>query len=138
MFAAARALDAGQTTMQPVHILEALISDETLVPVLVSLGLDVDAVRDWLHSITEPNVNPAESTYMSMGIVKIWNEDDGWGIITSSEVPGEVWAHFSHIDAEGYRSLEVGERVQFKWLQLAPPGQDGYLYRATRVVRSPG
>jgi cold shock protein len=69
------------------------------------------------------------------GTVKFWNEDDGWGIITSPEVPGEVWAHFSHIDAEGYRSLEVGERVQFKWLQLAPPGQDGYLYRATRVVR---
>ena len=77
------------------------------------------------------------STAMVDGIVRHWNDDEGWGVLTSPDVPGEVFAHFSHIDAEGYRSLDDGESVRFDWEHF-PPGQDGYYYRATRVVRPPG
>jgi cold shock protein len=72
---------------------------------------------------------------MTEGVVKSWNDDEGWGVLISPEVPGEVFAHFMHIDAEGYRSLDDGERVQFEW-EHYPAGQDGYFYRATRVVRA--
>jgi cold shock protein len=71
---------------------------------------------------------------MALGTVKHWSDDDGWGVLTSPEVPGEVFAHFSRIDGDGYRSLDAGEQVQFEWEDFAP-GQDGYFYRATRVVR---
>ena len=73
---------------------------------------------------------------MAFGTVKQWNDDHGWGVLTSPEVPGEVWAHFSHIvddDDTGYRSLSDRQRVRFDY-ERYPPGQDGYFLRATWVV----
>ena len=60
--------------------------------------------------------------------MKQWNDDHGWGVLISPEVPGEVWAHFSHIvddDDTGYRSLSDHQRVRFDY-EHYPPGQDGY------------
>jgi cold shock protein len=68
--------------------------------------------------------------------VKQWSDDEGWGVLVSSEVAGEVWAHFSHIvddDDTGFRSLSDGERVRFDY-EHYPPGQHGYFWRATWVV----
>jgi cold shock protein len=72
---------------------------------------------------------------MVRGTVKRWDEEAGWGVLSSPDVPGDVWAHFMHIEGDGFRSLEQGEEVDFDCEHLPPPGQDGYLYRATRVVR---
>lgn len=63
--------------------------------------------------------------------MKFWNDDKGWGVLTSGEVPGEVFAHFSHIEADGYRSLDEGERVEFDWRQAR---QDDYDFVAIRVA----
>lgn len=63
---------------------------------------------------------------------KSWNDDEGWGVLTAEALPGEVFSHFSAIDGPGYRALEPGERVMLEW---EAPGQDGYPFRATRVVR---
>jgi cold shock protein len=71
------------------------------------------------------------------GIVKRWDEDEGWGVLSSPDVPGDVFAHFSDIVSEGYRSLNDGERVRFDW-EHYELGQNGYFYRATRVVRLSG
>jgi CspA family cold shock protein len=71
---------------------------------------------------------------VALGTVNRWSDEDGWGVLTSPEVPGEVFAHFAHIEAEGYRSLDDGEHVEFEWEHF-PPGQDGYYYRATRIAR---
>ena len=68
---------------------------------------------------------------MSRARVKIWNDEEGWGVLTSDEVPGEIWAHFSHIKADGYRGLTVGQEVDLDWEH---PGQDGYNYRARRIT----
>jgi CspA family cold shock protein len=65
-------------------------------------------------------------------IVKRWYDDEGWGVLISQEVPGDVFAHFRHIQADGYRSLDDGERVELDW---DTPGQDGCPFRATRVRR---
>jgi cold shock CspA family protein len=43
----------------------------------------------------------------------------------------EVWAHFSHIKGEGYRTLSQGQAVTFTY---ATPGQDGYPYQAITVT----
>lgn len=67
--------------------------------------------------------------------MKQWSDDEGWGVLVSPEVPGEVWAHFSQIvdDVDAYRSLSDGERVRFT-CERYPPGQDGYFWRAIWVV----
>jgi cold shock protein len=73
------------------------------------------------------------------GTVKTWHDEDGWGVLVSPEVPGEVFAHFSHIEAEGYRHLDAGASVNFEY-EAHPEGQDEgqdvYYYRATRVVEA--
>ncbi|WP_277955252.1 hypothetical protein [Saccharopolyspora soli] len=44
-----------------------------------------------------------------------------------------MWAHFSDIDAMGFRSLTAGEQVV---LRAERAEQDGYSWRATWVRRS--
>lgn len=74
-----------------------------------------------------------DSRSMVAGTVKFWNDDEGWGELTSPEVPGELWAHFSFVVGTGYRSLSEGERVRFD-PEHCPTGQDGYFWRARHVV----
>jgi CspA family cold shock protein len=68
------------------------------------------------------------------GTVKSWDEDEGWGVLTSPDVPGEIFAHFSCIVGDGYRALSAGERVRFE-CEAFPPGQDGYFFRARQIAR---
>lgn len=70
---------------------------------------------------------------MARGTVESWNDEEGWGVLVSPEVDGGIWAHFSAIDADGYRRLEPGAVVDFEYI-VVPGGQDGYDYRATEVA----
>lgn len=72
---------------------------------------------------------------MVRGTVKSWNDDEGWGVLVSPEAPGEIWAHYSHVDAKRYRALATGAAVALEYERVAG-GQDGYDFRATRVVRA--
>ena len=55
------------------------------------------------------------------GTVKWFNAGKGYGFI-SREGGEDVFVHHSAILAEGYRSLEEGQRVQFTVVQ-GPKGQ---------------
>jgi len=46
------------------------------------------------------------------GIVKWFNAEKGYGFITTDNGK-EVFAHYSHIDIDGYKSLEAGQKVDF-------------------------
>lgn len=46
------------------------------------------------------------------GTVKWFNAGKGFGFITDEE-GNDVFAHFSAIEGEGYKSLEDGEKVTF-------------------------
>jgi cold shock CspA family protein len=47
------------------------------------------------------------------GTVIDWNDADGHGRIRSDA--GDVlWAHFSFIEATGYRALTAGQRITFE------------------------
>jgi CspA family cold shock protein len=67
---------------------------------------------------------------MAIGRVKDFSDEDGWGVLTSPEVPGDVWMHFSSLEMPGYRAVAVGQEVEFDWIRVE---QDGYHYRAERV-----
>jgi cold shock protein len=63
------------------------------------------------------------------GTVKWFNPQKGFGFIESDE-GGDVFVHFSAINAEGYKSLEEGQRVQFD-IEDGPKGP-----QATNVIPS--
>jgi len=46
------------------------------------------------------------------GTVKWFNGEKGFGFITSEEGT-DVFAHFSQINKEGYKTLEEGQKVSF-------------------------
>ncbi|MFI2189164.1 cold shock domain-containing protein [Streptomyces sioyaensis] len=66
----------------------------------------------------------------TIGIVREWHSDEGWGVIDSDITPGGCWAHFGSVLMSGYRSLRTGQTVSFEFER---GGQDGYDYRATAV-----
>ena len=49
---------------------------------------------------------------MNNGTVKWFNNEKGFGFI-SVEGGDDVFAHFTAIQGEGYRSLEEGQKVSF-------------------------
>lgn len=70
----------------------------------------------------------------TIGTVREWDDGAGLGVIDSAETPGGCWVHWSHITAAGYRTLEVGQTVEFDW---QPVRQDGYDFQAVRVQVAP-
>ena len=68
------------------------------------------------------------------GTVRVWHDEDGWGVVDAPATPGGCWTHFSTIDADGFRGLTAGQRVELEW---EAPGQDGYPYRAVTVRALP-
>lgn len=67
----------------------------------------------------------------TVGKVRQWLSEEGWGVIDSRETPGGCWAHFSSVARAGYRALASGQSVALEWEAVAD--QDGFSYRAVRV-----
>jgi CspA family cold shock protein len=51
---------------------------------------------------------------MATGIVKWFNAEKGFGFIAPDSGDPDVFAHFSAIQTEGFRSLEEGQKVEFE------------------------
>lgn len=65
---------------------------------------------------------------MPTGIVKWFNNAKGYGFIQQEEGGDDIFAHYSTIEMEGYKSLKAGELVEFK-LQEGPKG-----YHAVQIT----
>lgn len=50
---------------------------------------------------------------MEVGTVKWFNDAKGFGFITPDSGGKDLFAHFSEIQAGGFKSLAEGQRVQF-------------------------
>lgn len=73
-----------------------------------------------------------------LGRVREWNEDEGWGVVESSNFDDGIWVHFSNIDpashrtqAGGFRLLRAGDRVRFTAEQAE---QDGFHWRVKWII----
>ena len=58
---------------------------------------------------------------MAQGTVKWFNNEKGFGFIAQDSGGADVFVHYSAIAAEGYRSLDENQRVEFDVTQ----GQKG-------------
>ncbi len=73
---------------------------------------------------------------MARGVVKFFKSERGWGAISCDDLKDgqDVWVHFSHIEAQGYRAFEAGDVVDFDF-DFEPAHQGSFNFRATRARR---
>lgn len=50
---------------------------------------------------------------MAFGTVKWFNSEKGYGFIAPEDGSADVFAHYSAIQTQGFRSLEENQRVEF-------------------------
>ena len=58
---------------------------------------------------------------METGTVKWFNEKKGFGFITPDEGGDDLFVHHTNIQADGYRSLNDGQKVEYE----SSPGKKG-------------
>ena len=68
---------------------------------------------------------------MPIGTVKWFSNAKGYGFIAPDEGGEDVFAHFSAIEMDGYRSLKEGQKVEFEVTE-GPKGLQA------AKIRSPG
>jgi len=54
---------------------------------------------------------------MDTGIVKWFSNAKGYGFIEGANTAGDIFAHFSTIEMEGYRTLKQGQEVAFEYTE---------------------
>ena len=56
---------------------------------------------------------------MPLGVVKWFNEKKGYGFIQQEGGGPDVFAHYSNIAGDGFKSLKEGQKVEFEIVQDA-------------------
>ena len=74
-----------------------------------------------MSETTETSV-PEESGNKQTGTVKWFNDAKGFGFITPDGGGEDLFAHFSSIQMNGFKTLKEGQRVTFEIAQ-GPKGQ---------------
>lgn len=66
---------------------------------------------------------------MATGTVKWFNASKGYGFISPGNGGDDLFAHFSAIEMDGYKSLKEGQNVEFD-IQDGPKGPQAAHIRA--------
>ncbi len=54
---------------------------------------------------------------MTIGIVKWFSNTKGYGFISPEQGGDDIFAHFSSITMDGYKTLKKGQKVEFECTQ---------------------
>ena len=63
--------------------------------------------------LSGPSRTLLEEFYMAQGTVKWFNAEKGFGFIAPEDGSPDVFAHYSAIQSNGYRSLDENQKVEF-------------------------
>ncbi len=67
---------------------------------------------------------------MATGTVKWFNESKGFGFITPEDGGKDLFAHYSSIQSNGFKTLQEGQRVEF----VVAPGAKGPQATQIKVI----
>lgn len=70
---------------------------------------------------------------MRTGTVKWFNNTKGYGFILADDGGGDIFAHYSAIDMDGYKTLKAGQSVQFE-AEQGPKGLHAKKIRAAALA----
>src|SRR5438874_9580208 len=73
---------------------------------------------------------PRRRQQMAQGTVKWFNPDKGYGFIAPDDGTADIFVHHSAIDADGYRTLEENQKVEY----TASQGPKGLQAERVRAV----
>jgi cold shock protein len=59
----------------------------------------------------------AKEEIMATGTVKWFNDSKGYGFISPTNGGDDLFAHFSEIQADGFKTLQEGQNVEFEVTQ---------------------
>jgi CspA family cold shock protein len=65
------------------------------------------------------------------GVVRDYDDREGFGVIDSLDTPGGCWFHYSMIEVPGRKTLTAGQPVRFTLEHEVE--QDGFVFRAVHV-----
>ena len=66
---------------------------------------------------------------MATGTVKWFNDAKGFGFITPEDGSKDLFAHFSSISGDGFKSLKEGQKVSFE-VTAGPKGDQAVAIQA--------
>ena len=67
---------------------------------------------------------------MERGIVNWFNGAKGFGFIERENAKGDIFVHFQDIEMDGYKTLEKGQKVEFR----VDETEKGSIARQVKVV----
>ena len=74
---------------------------------------DAQITTKLANTIGEKRLKGPKSN-MATGIVKWFNAEKGFGFIAPDSGDPDVFAHFSAIQTQGFRTLDEGQKVEFE------------------------